>query len=259
MKVQHHRRALLLILTAVTLLGACEAPRTGGYPVAPTYYYVAPATSFLRDCPGYECGIVTQVFSGDRVTVLDRNDYGWAQTQLDRTGAIGWIPGDLLSAAPLPATLYVALNNVYLRDCADYNCRGIELLQRGDRVDKLDQDARGWYRVTSQRTRNSGWVPAAAVSPSPGPSPYYVNVSSLALRAGPSTGHKVLATLGLNNQVEVIGSGLGGWVQVRDVRTGIIGWVAARYLESFPVRHPKAAAPKKPAPEESPKRAPKAM
>jgi uncharacterized protein YgiM (DUF1202 family) len=256
-----------LILAAITLLGGCETPGGVAYPVTPTYYYVTPATTYLRDCPGYECGLVTEVYSGDRVVVLDRNDFGWARVQVDRTGSIGWVPGDLLSFSPVPATFYIAYSTVYLRDCADYNCRAVELLHRGDRVEKLDQDYRGWWRVMSYKSRNSGWVPASAVSMRPGPPYFYVNVSSLALRAGPSTGHRILTTLGLNNQVEMLGSGVGGWVQVREVRSGTIGWVAARYLESFPVTYPKAVPKKKRAPgkkgaptqEEAPKPSPKAM
>ena len=267
MKGRHILVPAALILAAITLLAGCETPRGVAYPVTPTYYYVTPSTTYLRDCPGYECGVVTEVYSGDRVVVLDRNDFGWARVQVDRTGSIGWLPGELLSFSPIPATFYIAYSTVYLRDCADYNCRTVELLHRGDRVEKLDQDYRGWWRVMSNKSRNSGWVPASAVSMRPGPPYFYVNVSSLALRAGPSTGNRILTTLGLNNQVEMLGSGVGGWVQVRDLRTGTIGWVAARYLESFPVAYPKAVPQKKrapakkgaPAEEEAPKPSPKAM
>lgn len=260
-------KGVVLVMLMASLLAACEGggARTA-YPVQPTYNYVIPSTTYLRDCPGYECGVVTGVFSGDRVVVLDRNDYGWARVQLDRTGAIGWLSADLLSYGPVPSTYYVGYSTVYLRDCADHNCRAVQLLYRGDRVEKLDQDYRGWWRVRSAKTGASGWIPATAVTPRPGPPYYYVNVSSLALRAGPSTGNRILTTIPLNNQVEMLGSGVGGWVQVRDVRTNTIGWVAGRYLESFPVSHPKAtvkkrAPGKKSAPEreKAPKAGPKAM
>jgi hypothetical protein len=143
------------------------------------------------------------------------------------------------------------LRSVYLRNCADYNCTGLELLHRGDRVDKLDQDSRGWWRVRSFRTGNVGWIPAAALSIQPGPPYYYVNVNSLALRSGPSTGNRILTTLGFNQQVEVLGSGPGGWLQVRDARTNTIGWAYGRYLESFPVSAPRSA-PKRPSRKSAP-------
>jgi uncharacterized protein YgiM (DUF1202 family) len=264
----HWAKGLLLILMAATLLPACQTTATGGYPVSPTYNYVVPATTYLRDCPGYECGIVTSVYGGDRVVVLDRNDFGWSRVQLDRTGGIGWLPSDLLSYSPVPATFYVAYSTVYMRDCADYNCRAVQLLYRGDQVEKLDQDARGWWRVRALKSGASGWLPATAVASRPGPPYYYVDVSSLALRAGPSTSSKILTTLGLNQQVEMLGSGVSGWVQVRDTRSGLIGWVAARYLESVPVsyakpvhkkRSHKKGAPAEPEEQPAPKATPKAM
>ena len=86
-------KGMLLLILALTLLSACQGTPSGGYPVSPTYNYVVPATTYLRDCPGYECGIVTAVYSGDRVVILDRNEFGWARVQLDRSAAIGWLPG----------------------------------------------------------------------------------------------------------------------------------------------------------------------
>jgi uncharacterized protein YgiM (DUF1202 family) len=208
------------------------------------------------------------VFSGDRVIMLDRNDFGWAQVQLDRSGAIGWIPADLLSYSPMPSTYYVTVSTLYIRDCADHNCRARELLYRGDRVDKLDEDYRGWWRVASLKSGIQGWIPAYAVSPRPGPPYYYVAISGLSLRSGPSTGTRILVSLNLNDRVEMLGSGPGGWVQVRDLRTNVIGWVAGRYLEGFPVSYPRSVpkkrkAPAKGAPEEEappkPAPGPKAM
>jgi uncharacterized protein YgiM (DUF1202 family) len=250
----------VLILLALSLIAGCQMPATGGYPVTPTYYYVTPSTTYLRDCPGYECGVVTEVYGGDRVVVLDRNDFGWSRVQLDRTGAIGWLPGELLSLSPVPANYYVAYNTVQLRECADYNCRALETLYRGDRVEKVDQDYRGWWRVMSYKSRNTGWIPASAVSSRPGPPYFYVDVSSLAFRSGPGTSYRMIGTLSLNQQVEMLGMGPSGWAQVRDVRSGRIGWVASRYLESIPVSHPRPVPRKRPAPKGGEKQAPpKAM
>ena len=245
---RHAFTGLVLSLIMAALVGACE--RTTYYqPPPPVYYYVIPTTTYLRTCPSYgeECPILVQVFSGERVELLDRNDYGWSRVRLERTGNVGWILSDLLSFAPLPAVYYVAYQNVYLRECGDYNCRSLQLLMRGDQVEKLDQDFRGWWRVRSTKTGGTGWIPASAVSPRPGPPFYYVNVSSLTLRAGPGTSTKAITTLSFNTQVEMLGMSPAGWAQVRDTRTGLIGWVAARYLESYPVPYPKAA-PKKKAP-----------
>jgi uncharacterized protein YgiM (DUF1202 family) len=264
MNLPHRFKGLMAMLFLMTLASACEGPRA--YPPPVVYYYVSPVSTYLRDCPSYECGIIANVYSGDRVELLDRNDYGWSQVRLTRSGQVGWIPGDLLSLAPMPANFYVAAATVYLRECADYNCRALELLYRGDRVEKIDQNNLGWWRVVSSKSRTQGWVPVVAVSPSPGPPFYYVAVSSLALRANPSTSSRIITNLGFNSQVEMLGMGPAGWANVREVRTGTIGWVSSYYLETFPVSQarpaPKRKAPaKKAAPEEeeAPKRAPKAM
>ena len=154
--------------------------------------------------------------------------------------AIGWISSDLLSYSPVPASFYVSLSTVYLRNCADYNCTPLQLLRRGDRVDKLDQDSRGWWRVRSFSSGATGWIPAAALSIRPGPPYYYVNVSSLALRSGPSTSNRMLTSLGLNQRVEVLGSG-----PAVGCKCGIPGPISSagsygRYLESFPVSAPRS-------------------
>jgi len=254
---------VVLVLMAAALLGGCPQTTSVSPPPA-VYYYVVPSTTFLRTCPSYgdECPILVQVYSGERVELLDRNDYGWSRVRLERTGNVGWILSDLLSLSPLPPTYYVSYQSIYIRECGDYNCRALELLQRGDRVEKLDQDFRGWWRVRSAKTGVTGWIPASAVSTRPGPPFYYVNVTSLTLRAGPGTTHKAITTLGFNEQVEMLGTSPTGWAEVRQTRSGLIGWVAAKYLESYPVPRPKTAAPKKKAPakEEAPAKAPpKAM
>jgi uncharacterized protein YgiM (DUF1202 family) len=256
MRHRHLIKGILLILLTTALVGACEQPSGTYYPTTPSYYYVVPTTTYLRSCASYsdQCSVVAQVYSGDRVTVLDRNDYNWARVRLERSGVVGWIPGDLLTPSPVPANYYVAWSSVYLRECADYNCRSVQLLHRGDRVDKIDQDYRGWWRVRALNTGITGWVPATAMSASPGPPYYYVAVSSLALRSGPSTSNRILTTLSLNSQVEMLGANAAGWDQVRETRTGLIGWVAGRYLESFPVSYPRSVhkrrTPKKSAPEQ---------
>jgi len=234
-----------VILVVLAVLAGCQTSQMYPYTPAaappPEYYYVMPSTTYLRGCPSYgdECAIITQVFAGDRVQLLDRNNVGWSQVKAERTGMVGWIPANLLSLSPTPAFFYVSAANEYLRECADYNCRGLELLRRGDRVEKLDQDVRGWWRVMSLKSRRVGWIPVFAVSPQPGPPYMYVNVSSLALRAGPGTSYKMIATLSLNDQVEVINVDPHGWAQVRDVRRNLFGWSASRYLESFPVGAPR--------------------
>jgi hypothetical protein len=93
-----------------------------------------------------------------------------------------------------------------------------------------------------------------APPPSPEPPIYFVNVSSLALRDGPTTSAPQISTLGFNEEVELLDTS-GGWARVRDLNRGLIGWASMRYLQPAPASTPRRAPSRRPAPpkEEAPK------
>ena len=70
--------------------------------------------------------------------------------------------------------------------------------------------------------------PPKVTTPTPSPM-YFVNVHSLALRAGPSMSAPKIATLNFHDEVELLETS-GGWGRVRDVRRNIVGWSSMRYL-----------------------------
>jgi hypothetical protein len=98
--------------------------------------------------------------------------------------------------------------------------------------------------------------------PSPPPPLYFVNVSSLALREGPSTAAPQIGTLQFNDEVEIMES-TGSWARVMVPGRNIVGWASMRYLQPAPANRPRsvprrrAPAPQEPAPK--PPAAPKAM
>jgi len=103
--------------------------------------------------------------------------------------------------------------------------------------------------------------PRAAEPPPPPPPPvYFVNVSSLALREGPTTSAPMISVLHFNDEVELMGS-LHGWGRVRDIRRNLLGWAALKYLQPAPATRPQYVPPKPTAPEppteEPPKEEPK--
>ena len=93
--------------------------------------------------------------------------------------------------------------------------------------------------------------------PSPSPSPpmvepppsplYFVNVSSLALRQGPTTAAAQVGTLNFNDEVEILETN-SGWARVGDVRRERTGWASMRYLQPVPADRPRSAPRKRPAP-----------
>jgi hypothetical protein len=103
------------------------------------------------------------------------------------------------------------------------------------------------------------YSPGTPSTPRP---PYFVKVSSVALRDAPSPNANPLTTMYFNDRVEMLGVGASGWAQVRDLRTSIVGYVDPRYLSTSPSRYPKSSrrrhAPKA-APKEEPQAPPKAM
>jgi hypothetical protein len=92
--------------------------------------------------------------------------------------------------------------------------------------------------------------PAVVVEPPPPPpSPqlYFVNVSSLALREGPTTASPQIGTLQFNDEVEILETS-SGWARVGDVRRDRVGWASLRYLQPVPADRPRSAPRRRPTP-----------
>ena len=98
--------------------------------------------------------------------------------------------------------------------------------------------------------------------PPSGPPLYFVNVSSLALREGPTTAARQVGTLHFNDEVQILEIS-SGWGRVGDVSRDRVGWASMRYLQPVPANRPQYVPRKRsaPAPKEQPKPAesPKAM
>jgi cell wall-associated NlpC family hydrolase len=64
---------------------------------------VIDAQAPVREQPAPDAPLVTEALMGERVTVYEFNDEGWAWGQLDGDGYVGWLPANALiapSAAP---------------------------------------------------------------------------------------------------------------------------------------------------------------
>lgn len=101
-----------------------------------------------------------------------------------------------------------------------------------------------------------GPPPSPVVEVPPPPPIYYVNISGLALRQGPTTAASQISTLEFNDRVQLLGTDA-GWGRVLDIRRNISGWASLRYLQPSPASRPHAVprhekpAPKEPAPQPS--------
>ena len=65
-------------------------------------FEVADAIAPLHERPAADATLLTQALRGERMTVYDRNDEGWAWGQLNSDGYVGWLP-DAALAKPGPA------------------------------------------------------------------------------------------------------------------------------------------------------------
>jgi hypothetical protein len=102
-------------------------------------------------------------------------------------------------------------------------------------------------------------TPMVEPPPPPPPSGYFVTISGLALREGPTTAAPQIGTLEFNDEVKILET-TSGWARVVDVRRDRTGWASMRYLQPMPADRPqsvprrRAPAPKEPTtPAESPK------
>jgi hypothetical protein len=90
--------------------------------------------------------------------------------------------------------------------------------------------------------------PPMVETPPPPPTPlYFVTVSGLALREGPTTSAPQVGTLQFNDEVEILESS-SGWARVVDVRRDRTGWASMRYLQPVPADRPRSVPRKRPAP-----------
>ena len=78
--------------------------------------------------------------------------------------------------------------------------------------------------------------PPMVVAPPPPPT-YFVNVSGLALRDGPSMASPQISTLQFNDEVQLMDTS-DGWGRLLDVRRNISGWASLRYLQPSPAHRP---------------------
>ncbi len=87
-------------LAAKYLEGKLKAARY----VAGEQFEVSDAIAPLREAPSVDAMLLTQALKGERVTIYDRKDEGWAWGQLNSDGYVGWLPDRALAKPGAAAT-----------------------------------------------------------------------------------------------------------------------------------------------------------
>src|ERR1700749_1638635 len=91
-------------LAAKYLEGKVEAARF----VTGEEFEIADALAPLRRTPSPDAELLTQALRGERVTIYDRNEEGWAWGQLNSDGYVGWLPEAALGKSKAPPAHKVA-------------------------------------------------------------------------------------------------------------------------------------------------------
>jgi uncharacterized protein YgiM (DUF1202 family) len=214
-----------------------------------TEFYVIPEITYLRESPGYEEKVLTQLYRGDRVIIMEDSDSTWGRVQQVPDGQIGWVQKVLLTSVAIPSSFYyVNQDGLPLLSCPRNDCLTIQSLSRGDRVSRLEENSQGWCHVQLMESGIRGWLPASALTEQladdirpkqVSKDYYYVAVKKLGLRAKPWIKDEIIRTLKFNEQVQKISQNSLGWFKVRLPADGALGWVISRYLEPLPLVAPR--------------------
>ena len=87
-------------LAAKHLAGIVEAQRfVEGKP-----YEIGTSQAPLRSAPSHEAGLLTEALKGERITIYDLSEEGWAWGQLAGDGYVGFVPASALCEPGPPAT-----------------------------------------------------------------------------------------------------------------------------------------------------------
>ena len=241
--------ARLLLLTL--LLGAVWSCATAPVPPPEVNYYVSQEITYLKDSPGDGGNVLGLLYKGDQVERLAESKPDWWQIKAWRSGQTGWVRKGLLSAEPVATSFYyVNEDTVPLRECPGSDCLPLQMLFRGEQVQRVAEGDQGWWRVLVVKGRSLGWVPAAALTAQYEETQqkparnlyYYVAVGKLNLQAKPAPRSEVIRALKFNAQVEKIGES-GAWFKVRQASSGAVGWVLGHDLETLPLIYPRGQAP----------------
>jgi cell wall-associated NlpC family hydrolase len=114
-------------------------------------FEIADAIAPLREAPSSDASLLTQALKGERVTIYDRNDEGFAWGQLNGDGYVGWLPDRALAKPSTAATHKITAIRTFAFPGPSIKLPPVETLAMGALVTVLRQDGvfavtrEGWY------------------------------------------------------------------------------------------------------------------
>ena len=154
-------------LAAAHLRGQVEAARfVEGAP----YEVIEPVTP-LRRAPSHAAALDTEALMGERVTVYETTEEGWAWGQLERDGYVGWLSANALTPPGPPPTHKVAALRTLGFPGPDIKLPPLTALPLGARVAITRADER--FAVTASNI----YLPAMHLAAIDAAEPDYVAVA----------------------------------------------------------------------------------
>jgi len=180
-------------LAAAHLRGRVEAKRfVEGMP-----FEVIEPVADLRRAPSHEAALETQALMGERVTVYETTEEGWAWGQLDNDGYVGWLSDNALSAPGPAATHKVAALRTLAFPGPDIKLPPLSPLPLGARVAIVKADER--FAVTASGLH----LPAMHLAAINAVEPDYVTVAEKFLGAPYLWGGKTSLGIDCSGLVQV--------------------------------------------------------
>jgi stage II sporulation protein D len=194
----------------------------------------------VRNGPGTKNHKVGMLVKGTKVTLLEKHGEWY---KISYNGLQGYVSADYIKvqdAAPTPnppasnlGTGTVTASTLNVRSGAGTSFTRIGSLKKGAKITLLSS-SNGWYKIQSGSL--VGFVSSKYVTtqgsdqPSRGSSSKTATVtaSSLNVRSGAGTGHRVIGGLLRNAKVEVLGTS-GSWYKIKSGR--LTGYVHGDYLK----------------------------
>jgi cell wall-associated NlpC family hydrolase len=134
-------------------------------------YAVSDALAPVRRAPSPDAPLETQALKGERVTIYDRDDNGWAWGQLARDGYVGWLPEVALTQTLITPTHRVIALRTFAFPGPSIKLPPVEQLPLGARIEIVEQDET--FAVTGQQH----YLPRRHVAPLDSYEPDFVAVA----------------------------------------------------------------------------------
>jgi cell wall-associated NlpC family hydrolase len=180
-------------LAAKELEGKVAAPR---YVEGRVFEVVEPQAP-LRHDPAPDAPLATEALKGERVTVYDTNDEGWAWGQLAADGYVGWLPANALAAPTVPPTHKVVALRTFVFPLPSIKAPPLEALPFGAQI------AIARLQENFAVTPSGAFVPAVHLAPLASYQGDFVAVAERFLGAPYLWGGKTMLGLDCSGLVQV--------------------------------------------------------